>query len=259
MTETHARFRELKGVGPATESKLHDAGVWSWQDLSEVVHALGGIRGIQSEALKALEAECVQRADLRQARAEPEIEEGARAESFVIRLTLGREGVVSRTSLTHVRTRDERSWAGWDEASVGRLIGWLAGVETPPAPPVAPSPDAAEARDGLPIRAPVIVNLGPRLGAILQPRQTIEAVVDAEKMADESHDEVSYVATLQGRPYGDTGTGRWAVLGMVAGRGHTNEELDLRFEDVELAAGLTRLRVVLETHPSRTGDRRLHA
>jgi hypothetical protein len=54
MSESLASFRELKGVEPATEARLHEAGVFTWEALSQVAAALGSVRGATGESLHDL-------------------------------------------------------------------------------------------------------------------------------------------------------------------------------------------------------------
>jgi hypothetical protein len=49
-----ASFRELKGVEPATEARLHAAGVFTWEALSQVAAALDSVRGASGESLQEL-------------------------------------------------------------------------------------------------------------------------------------------------------------------------------------------------------------
>ena len=58
MSDALASFRDLKGVGPAIEARLHEAGVYSWQALAEVVDALGSIRRGSGDTLRDLSPDC---------------------------------------------------------------------------------------------------------------------------------------------------------------------------------------------------------
>jgi hypothetical protein len=54
MTSEPASFRELKGIGPATEARLHEAGVTAWEALSAVVDALAATRAFSGDTRKDL-------------------------------------------------------------------------------------------------------------------------------------------------------------------------------------------------------------
>jgi hypothetical protein len=45
VTGVLASFRELRGIGPATESRLHEAGVYTWEALADILAALANVRG----------------------------------------------------------------------------------------------------------------------------------------------------------------------------------------------------------------------
>lgn len=62
MTDDPATFREISGVGPATEAELHEAGVRTWSSLATVLGALARVKGLAGDALRALRDEARQRA-----------------------------------------------------------------------------------------------------------------------------------------------------------------------------------------------------
>jgi hypothetical protein len=41
MSDSLASFRELSGIGPATEARLHEAGLYTWEALAEVLSVVG--------------------------------------------------------------------------------------------------------------------------------------------------------------------------------------------------------------------------
>jgi hypothetical protein len=62
MRDELANFRELHGIGPATEGELHEAGVRTWASLVAVLDALGRVRGVAGDALHALRQQARDRA-----------------------------------------------------------------------------------------------------------------------------------------------------------------------------------------------------
>jgi hypothetical protein len=62
ISEPLASFRELKGVGPAIEARLHAAGVLTWEALAQVAAALGSVRGAAGESLQDLSARIAEHA-----------------------------------------------------------------------------------------------------------------------------------------------------------------------------------------------------
>ena len=45
MGDSLASFRDLKGIGPATEARLHEAGIYTWEALAAAATALAAVRG----------------------------------------------------------------------------------------------------------------------------------------------------------------------------------------------------------------------
>ena len=43
MSDLLASFRELQGIEPAIEARLHKAGVYTWEALAEVLNALDDV------------------------------------------------------------------------------------------------------------------------------------------------------------------------------------------------------------------------
>jgi hypothetical protein len=62
MSDELANFRELPGIGPTTEAQLHEAGVRTWSSLAAVLGALGHVRGVVGDALRALRQQARERA-----------------------------------------------------------------------------------------------------------------------------------------------------------------------------------------------------
>lgn len=62
MSDELANFRELPGIGPSTEAQLHEAGVRTWSSLAAVLGALGHVRGVVGDALRALRQQARDRA-----------------------------------------------------------------------------------------------------------------------------------------------------------------------------------------------------
>src|SRR3954447_19799740 len=107
MADTLASFRDLAGLGPACEARLHAAGVHSWRALDEVLDAVGHL-GNDGESLLGLRDELAART------AEgPAGSDGERAEAFIVRLAVDSRGRALRSAVTHVRSRAEQPNVGW--------------------------------------------------------------------------------------------------------------------------------------------------
>lgn len=247
MSDSLASFRELKGIGPATEVKLHEAGVYSWAALAEVVNALGNIRAGTGDTLRELSDRIAARASEVGGDSGPHPPNGERSEAFVLRMALTTEGRPTRCTVTHVRTQTEKPWAGW---SPGEVIGFIeeqSGVIEKPAegtPEPAPVPveniskppetPRTASRDHM-----VVLDAGKAVGGS---RRDLDWVVSTARLADIG--EFDYQATLAGRVYGDT-PAKWATLAGHTGRGRPPEDLPLCFAAVELPPGVQRLRLQL--------------
>jgi hypothetical protein len=253
MHQSLASFRELKGIGPATESRLHAAGVYTWEALSEVVETLGKLGACSGDHFRELAGQIAERRSTAGV-VSPRRGDGERSEAFVVRIALAGDGRPVRSTVTHVRTQTEQPLAGWSPAAVIRLIESQAALARPPRPaedaepaPAVPAPDlapqaAAPAPAPVPAEHLVVLDAGRAIGGS---RRTIELVVQTNRMGDPASFE--YRATLAGRPYGeaDDSAAPWTVLGSDAGRGRPPARLPVRFEAVELPPGLQRLRLEL--------------
>ena len=140
MRESLASFRELKGIGPATEARLHAAGVYTWEALSEVVETLGKLGACTGDHFRELAGQIAERRSAEGAPG-PSRRDGERSEAFVVRVALAGDGQPVRSTVTHVRTQTEQPLAGWSPAAVVRLIESQAGVARPPLPAPDPTPE----------------------------------------------------------------------------------------------------------------------
>lgn len=242
MSDVLASFRELKGIGPATEAKLHEAGVYTWAALSDVVTALGNVRGSNGDTLRDLSVQIAGRASAAGGTSAPQLPSGERSEAFIVRMSLTTDGVPMRSTVTHVRTQTEKQWAGWSSDDVIRFIEEQASLAVAPAPLLAERTAApAPARATTPSRDHVIVlDVGNVIGGR---RRSIELVVSTAKVAPRA--EFDYRATLAGRPYGRATTAdpAWTNLSGRTGRGQPPDRLPLHFEAVELPPGVQRLKL----------------
>ncbi len=249
MSDTLASFRELKGIDPATEAKLHEAGVYSWAALAEVVNALGNVRGSNGDTLRELSDRIAARASEVGGTPAPRPPNGERSEAFILRMALTTEGQPTRCTVVHVRTQTEKPWAGW---SPGEVIGFIeeqSGVIEKPAagaPEPAPVPVENTSKPPGPVDTPaasrdhvVVLDAGKAVGGS---RRNLELVVSTARLADIG--EFEYQATLAGRAFGRASAG-WATLAAHTGHGHPPDDLPLRFEAVELPPGVQRLRLQL--------------
>jgi hypothetical protein len=232
MSESLARFRELKGVGPAIEARLHEAGVFTWEALSQVMAALGSVRSATGEAFQDLSARITEQASAGASGPRPPNAE--RNEAFIARIALA-GGEPIRSTITHVRTQTEKSSAGWSGDEVIRFIEEHADI----APTAAPAA-AAPARRPSQVHVAVL-DAGKVIGGA---SRDIELVLAADQVGGVQEQELDYQATLCGRPFGQGGkSSAWTILARQAGRVSVSDHLPLRFTAVALPPGLQRLRV----------------
>lgn len=247
MSESLSSFRELKGIGPASEARLHEAGVFTWEALSEVVEILSRLGAGTGETLRELAEQIEDRRSAAGA-ASPRRTDGERREAFVIRIAVTADGRPVRSSLTHVRTQTEQPLAGWAPGELIRLLEEQAGLSgaEPPAP--APGSDSEPEPEPEPAAAPpptasaehlVVLDAGRAIGGS---SRTVELAVATNRAGVPASFE--YRATLAGRPYGRDAE-PWTTLASQEGRGRPPARLPVRFEDVDLPPGLQRLRLEL--------------
>jgi hypothetical protein len=237
MSGSLASFRELKGVGPATEARLHAAGVFTWEALSQVAAALGSVRGATGESLHDLSGRLAEHAAAAGASG-PRPPNAERDEAFIVRIVVADGGEPVRSTMTHVGTQTERSSAGWSGDELLRFIEDHAGMR--PAADGSAADRAAAAPRRRPSRVHVaVLDAGKAIGGA---SRDIELDLATDKVGDVP--ELEYQATLSGRPFGEGGTPTaWTTLARQAGRLSVSDRLPLRFTAVALPPGIQRLRV----------------
>lgn len=253
MSDMPATFRELKGIGPASEARLHEAGVLSWAGLAEVLAVLNQVqgRGSGTSTVRELAALAAARAGQVGDGDAPHLPAGERSEAFVVRIALDSgDGHPMRSSLTHVRTQNEHEWAGWAPGEVVAAIEDEAGaaaVEAEAAAPAASSENPRPTR-----RRPAAARPGEN--GMPEPEQIL--VLDAGKVIGGTPRDIelhvpdtrsvgtlfSYRATLVSHTMG---TSEWVTWGRQEGTAEPPSGLPLRFEQVELTPGVHQLQVQL--------------
>jgi hypothetical protein len=262
MSEPLASFRDLKGIGPAIEAQLHEAGVYTWEALSAAASALAAVRG-EGDTLSEVANLVAARRSEAGGQAALRLPGGERLEAFVLRMTLAADGEPRRCTATHVRTMAEQAWAGWTPGEFARFIEERSGLRMGPSPAEATADSPAEepSRDGERVSPPpqqrrvpaspqrpsrdhlVVLDAGKAIGGA---SRDIDLVVTNTGAAGADFD---YRATLAARRLGarDTGEG-WTSLASHAGTGHPARELALRFPAVQLPTGVHRLQLLLEVN-----------
>lgn len=277
MNEQLASFRDLKGIGPATEARLHEAGIYTWEALATAASAIAAVRG-NGDTLREVASRIAARRTEAGGPAAPRLHDSEHIEAFVLRMALTQDGAPLRSTVTHVRTMDEHNWAGWAPAELMGFVEQRSGFEhdlrrglqqdspqqssdgsppepsgesaaTVPAQESAPPQRRRVAKATPPSRNHVVVlDAGKALGGA--DREIRLTVTSTRPMGFE------YRAVLAARPLGmvsANGEG-WSELAQDAGTGSATRELVLSFPAVPLPAGVHRLRLRMElTMPAPVG------
>ena len=248
MGDTLASFRELKGIGPATEARLHETGIYSWDALATAAAALAAVRGDGDTLRDVLEAVAERRAEDRSA-TDGLKGNSERLELFVLRLAVAADGQPRRSQLTHVRTMAEQSWAGWAPAEIASFIEGRSGVRpgTPAVEEPAGRERSAARRRATASRTPpsadhvLLLDAGKAIGGA---DRDINLVVTNTRAA---RGDFGYRATLAARRLGEEGQGGgWTTVGSRRGTGSPAHEVSLGFPAVRLPHGVHRLQLRLE-------------
>ena len=254
MSESLASFRDLKGIGPATEARLYEAGVYTWEALGAAASALAAVRG-NGDTLREVASLVAAQHTEAGGQAALRLAGGERLEAFVLRMTLAADGEPRRCTAMHVRTAAEQAWAGWIPAELARFIEEHSGLRVGPSPTGAPShdddrvPPPSKHRRASP--APqqpsrdhlVVLDAGKAIGGA---SRDIDLVVTNPRGAGA---DFGYRATLAARRLGAGGSGEgWIRVASHAGSGHLARELALRFPAVQLPAGIHRLQLLLDVN-----------
>lgn len=276
MGQSLASFRDLKGIGPATEARLHETGVYTWDALATVATALASVRGSGDTPREIANAVAARRAEADEGETEPSPSSGGEhLEAFVLRLSLTTDGEPQRSEVTHVRTMAERAWQGWQPVELAGFINEHAGIraEAAPAKGAAPANEPAAATESArKVESPRKQEPSDPAPAVRTPRRRHDApsrrssadqvvVLDAGTTIGGTSRDVSLVVTNTQTVGGDfgyratlaargLGRGRngdgWSTLASRTGTGSASNDLALGFGQVQLPAGVQRLRLRLE-------------
>jgi hypothetical protein len=252
MYDDEVRFTAIKGIGKRADSRLHEAGVATWQSLADVLAAMSTIREASSERLGEMGRQAAKRASRSRAAATTEARDVERPYGFVVEITFDPTGHALRSSVTDVRAERDQQWAGWEPASLLRFIEHQTGLDAPrprvttraparkrttgrrrpAARPVVPSADAATE---LP---PSTVTLGRTIGG---GRRTVDFVVELAKTGKKR----ASVRTLDAQ-LGLRALGQSSVKELARTSATTAErELTLEFAGVDIPPGVHNLVVEL--------------
>lgn len=227
MNGSLARFRELKGIGAATEARLHEAGIYTWEALAEAARALAAVRS-DGDTLRDVANLVAERQGDVGDPASPRRQGTERLEAFVLRVALNGDGEPRRCTGTHVRSMAESVWAGWTPGEVTRFVEEHAGIRH--------APESAE--------HVVVLDAGTAIGGVIGGgARDLDLVITGTGTAVVGF---RYRATLAARRLGATGNGGWTPLATSAGMGSPTDDVVLRFPGVRVPPGVQRLRLRLD-------------
>jgi hypothetical protein len=249
MGDSLASFRDLKGIGPATEARLHETGIYTWDALAAAASALAAVRSHGDTLRDVANLVAARRAE-RERLAVPHPQgDGERLESFVLRMTLTADGEALRSQVTHVRTMAEQTWAGWTPAELGTFIQQHAGIrprsdpqEKAPRDNEQASPPQRETMSRTPPSGDhvVVLDAGKAIGGA---SRDIDLVINTRAVRGD----FDYRATLAARRLGTGENGEgWTTVASRTGTGSPPGEVAVQFPAVQLPPGIHRLRLCLE-------------
>lgn len=128
-------FKQMKGIGPKTERRLHQAGILSYEQLAQsdpatLAEIVEGLVGMSAERI-VQEDWRGQAHNLAQSRKAPA--NGQHYATFTVELLLGPNNDVRRTRVVHVQDEAHKeTWAGWEDRRLVRFISRHAGLDAGP-------------------------------------------------------------------------------------------------------------------------------
>lgn len=251
MGSSYARFRDLKGIGPATEARLHATGIHTWDALAVAASALAAVRGDGESRRDVASAIAARRTEGEGAGA-PSSGAGEHLESFLLGVALDADDAPLRCQVKHVRTMAERTWPGWRPGELVEFIEEHSEVRPGPAPAAEPVRHGPRPTSRLRRRQDVrrtspssdhlvVLDAGKAIGGT---SRDISLVVLDGRAAD---GEFGYRATLAARALGKGAKGdAWTMVGSRAGRGSAPGEVALAFPEVQLPPGIHRLELRMQ-------------
>ena len=258
MGDSLARFRDLKGIGPATEARLHETGIYTWEALAVAATALAAVRGEGDTLRDVANAVAARRAEAEERGAAVGLPGGGeRLESFLVRVAITANGAPQRCEVIHVRTMAEQAWSGWSPGELGTFIEEHSGVRRGAASDDEPThddqapPRSRRGRETAPRTPPssdhlVVLDAGKAIGGA---SRDINLVVSDTRAAD---GDFGYRATLAARELGHGTNGEdWSTVAAHTGTGSAAGDVVLDFPAVPLPPGIHRLQLRMEV--------RLHA
>ena len=135
MKQTHPPddFKQIKGIGPATERRLHEAGIHTYEQLAsteaDALAKIGaGLVGMSPE--RVIQEDWRGQAQELAQKHSPSAN-GQHYATFTVELLLDQDNGVRRTRVVHVQDdAHKETWAGWEDQRLVQFITGHAGLKT---------------------------------------------------------------------------------------------------------------------------------
>ena len=249
-------FQGIKGIGPAIERSLHEAGILTFDQLAsltpqEIFDAIDSAGGLSVERIgqqdwigqaRALRGKTATAALTSSPAKKPvEAEERQHYATFTVEYLLDEENQVRRTRVVHIQSGQEKVWAGWQE---NRLTNFLTRQTLPaksePATQMNPTGGKAHLT-----KLEVIPTTGAVARHLLHGGQPFEArlTVDFSQVAIPENQSLAFVATIYARDMSDTSQ---QVIGKRHGAVTPTNETTIPVPDLTLPTGVYRLEAAVE-------------
>jgi hypothetical protein len=148
-------FRQINGIGPAIERRLHQAGVRTYAQLAtltppEIATLVSDLAGISAERIAEQDWPGQARSlapEPALARSEPDTAPAGNSQhdaSFTIKLLLNEDNSVRRTQVVDNRSKAEEQWAGWDASRMVAFVNRQATLQLAASEPTSPVAAVAE-------------------------------------------------------------------------------------------------------------------
>ena len=224
MGDSLARFRDLKGIGPATEARLHEAGIYTWEALAVAATALAAVRGEGDTLRDVANAVAARRAEAGERRrsCRPDRVVANASSRSCSGWPSTADGAPQRTEVTHVRTMAEQAWSGCSPGELATFIQEHSGVrgaasDDEPTRDDQAAPRSRRRRETAPRTPPssdhlVVLDAGKAIGGA---SRDINLVVSDARAAD---GDFGYRATLAARELGNGTNGEgWTTVAITPG------------------------------------------
>ncbi|MBI1880750.1 MAG: hypothetical protein HYR94_21445 [Chloroflexi bacterium] len=261
-------FKQIKGIGPAVERRLHDAGIFTFAQLAalaplDIATLVSHMADLSAERI--VQQDWVGRARLLASNpTEPSpnsITDGdqQRYATFSVELLLDDAVEVRRTRIKYIQDGAEDAWAGWEEARLMNFVARYAPLRPQPPTPIS-EPATPAPQPVIPVPQPAAsANLSGKLGLrtlaaapiggdgsrnfLYQDQPfNVDLVLDLTEVDLSRGDSLDYRATIYAKRLSG---GLRQTIAEASGAAATNDTLTIKTIGTALPVGLYRLEVAV--------------